>query len=200
MKLATALTTQGQRPDVNLRSAVRLALCVLLATALLSSFSGMATANSGVYLSQDDFLAETYPKGVPETKVIWVAGELKEDIAEALGHDYGRLRVRYWEDGERTTWVLEELGKEEMITVGITVRYGIIEKLRILIYREDRGWEVRLPFFTKQFFGIALNEENSLTGNVDGISGATMSVNSVKALAKVAILLDQQVQAENADG
>ncbi len=171
-----------------------------MATALLNSISDLATANSGVYLSQEDFLTQSYPQGVPEVQVVWVTGELKEAITEALGHELGRLRMRYWDDGERTAWVLEELGKEELITVGITVRLGIIDQLDILVYRENRGWEVRLPFFTKQFFGITLDEENALTHNVDGISGATMSVDAVKALAKVSILLDQQVQAEKFGG
>ena len=200
MKRTATSIAQGHSPDESLRRVVRLTLLVFMATTLLNSFPSLARENAGVYLSQEDFLSQTYPQGVPEVQVVWVTGELKEAITDALGHDLGRLRMRYWDDGEQTAWVLEEIGQEELITVGITVRFGIIDQLHILVYREHRGWEVRLPFFTRQFFGITLNGENALTHNIDGISGATISVNVVKALAKVSILLDQRVQAEKSDG
>lgn len=190
------LIVPGYKMSQGLSRAVQLTLLVFIATALFNAIPSFATAKAGAYLSQEDFLSQSYPQGAPEVKVVWVAGQLKEDIREVLGHDFGRLRVRYWDDGAKTAWILEELGQEEFITVGVTVRYGIIEQLSILTYRESRGWEVRLPFFTKQFFGITLNSKNKLTHNIDGISGATLSVGVVKALAKIAILLDNQVQTE----
>jgi Na+-translocating ferredoxin:NAD+ oxidoreductase RnfG subunit len=101
----------------------------------------------------------------------------------------------------KTVWVLEEIGKEKPITVGIVITNQQIESLRILKFRESRGWEVELPSFTRQFDGIAFktpNEPNStnLTRHIDGISGATLSVRAVKKLSKLALLLQQHVDAQ----
>jgi len=107
--------------------------------------------------------------------------------------------VRYWSRDERTAWILEEIGKTEPITTGIVVDKGAIARISVLIYRESRGWEVRYPFFTDQFKGATLNSTHELDRNIDGISGATLSVRALTRLARVALLLDAKVrQAEAA--
>lgn len=179
---------------------MRQGVFALLATVLLFAFPEASRAGSGVYLSQEDFLSASFPKGVPEIQALWITGDLKEQVKQALGHDLGRLRLRYWDDNERTAWILEEIGKEELITLGITISEGQIDQVRVLVYRENRGWEVRLPFFTRQFVGIKLEDDQSLSKPIDGISGATLSVRALKRLAKVALLLDQQAQAEKTNG
>ena len=65
--------------------------------------------------------------------------------------------------------------------------------MRVLIYRESHGWEVRYPFFTDQFQGLELSSKNRLNKKIDGISGATLSVNALTRLSKLALFLHQQV-------
>lgn len=160
------------------------ALLVLAATAALAR---------GVYQRPADFVAEAFGGAPPDPRVTWVTGALRERIGRILGHPPRFLRVRYWLRGERSAWVLEEIGKEQPITVGIVVDGGRIERIRVLIFRESRGWEVREPFFTRQFEGATLRSGDRLDRPIDGISGATLSVRALTRLARVALLLHAEV-------
>lgn len=63
----------------------------------------------------------------------------------------------------------------------------------MLIYRESGGWEVRYPVFTDQFRQASLTENGKLDVTIDGMFGATLSVNALTRLARVALYLDSQV-------
>ena len=116
------------------------------------------------------------------------------DTATAiLGHRYPSLRVRYWGDARRSAWILEEIGKEKPITVGLVVNGQNIEQVRVLAFRESRGWEVRYPFFTDQFANARLTDNERLDRSIDGITGATLSVGAVTRIARVALLMHEHV-------
>lgn len=168
----------------------------LLAVMALLATGPVAGSSPQVYMDPQDFLGAAFAsKQPPAPQVIWLTGALREQVSEVLGHAPSAVRVRYWDDGEQTVWVLEEIGKEEPITVGISVAAGKIEQLKVLIYRESRGWEVRHSFFVDQFMGVARRDgERGLDRHIDGISGATMSVAALTKLAEVALLLDARVR------
>ena len=117
-------------------------------------------------------------------------------LSSILGRDYNGMRIRYWQSGDRTAWILEEIGKVKLITAGFVVEAGVLRDLQVLIYRESHGWEVRYPFFTDQFDGLQLDAKNQLSQKIDGISGATLSVNALTRLARLALHLHQTVTAE----
>jgi uncharacterized protein with FMN-binding domain len=73
--------------------------------------------------------------------------------------------------------------------VGIVVSDNRIERISVLVFRETRGYEVRYPFFTRQFENAALTPALDLDQHIDGITGATLSVNAVSRLARLALLL-----------
>lgn len=152
-----------------------------------------------VYQEPEAFLEQSFPDGVPEPGVVWLRGELNTGVKDILGHRYPSLRIRYWRKGERSAWILEEIGKDLPITTGIRVNAGQIEALRVLIFRESRGWEVRHEFFTEQFDQAELVEGRRLDRNIDNISGATLSVRAVTKLARLALFLDQWVRQQGAD-
>lgn len=145
-----------------------------------------------VYLAPDVFIAQSF-EGEPEQKVLWLTKDVKASIKEVLGHDYPGLRIRYWQLGERTAWILEEIGKVKPITTGFLIEGDAMLQMQVLIYRESHGWEVRYPFFTDQFTGLALDEKNRLNKKVDGISGATLSVNALTRLSRLALRLHKEV-------
>ncbi len=147
-----------------------------------------------VYLQPEKFLAETFGGDAPKPSVLWISGGTRDALENMLGHSAGALRVRYWAQGDRTAWILEEIGKTEPITTGIVVDKGAIARVSVLIYRESRGWEVRYPFFTDQFKGATLTAMNELDRHIDGISGATLSVRALTRLARVALLLDAKAR------
>ena len=145
----------------------------------------------GVYQTPADFLAETFPGTPPPPGFLWLRETLVDQVKVALGHDLPGLRVRYWLRDGRSAWVLEEIGKEKPITVGFVVAHGAIERMRVLIFRESRGYEVRHGAFTEQFEGARLEEDYRLDRSIDGISGATLSVDALTRLARTVLVLDR---------
>ena len=162
---------------------------------LLSLLSANAFAG-GVYQEPDAFIAEVFAENPPKAEVIWPNNELKAQIKDVLGHDYKGLRIRYWKQDKTTAWILDEIGKDKPITTGFVINNGRIERVRVLIFRESRGWEIRHAFFTDQFDNAALYKDMELDRTIDNISGATLSVRAVTKLARVALLLDQAVNAK----
>lgn len=159
---------------------------------LLSLVAGaQAEAADRVYLEPADFLAAAFPGAAPQVKVLWLTPEVKTALVRIIGHDPAQLRQRYWTDGQRTAWILEEIGKEEAITSGFVVKDGHIESSRVLVYRESRGGEIRYPSFLAQFHGAGLNPEHFLDKSIDGISGATLSVNAMLRMAREALYFDK---------
>ncbi len=154
----------------------------------------------GVYQTPEAFIAEVFADDPPKPTVIWPSSELKAEMKAILGHDYGGLRVRYWQQDGRTAWILDEIGKEKPITTGFVINQGRIERVKVLIFRESRGWEVRHSFFTDQFDNASLQTDHELDRTIDNISGATLSVRAVSRLARIALLLDQTVNADKAKG
>lgn len=164
-------------------------LSVLLASAALWLVPCLARGE--VYQTPDAFLGEAFEQGIPKPKIVWLKGAVKLQVRAILGHDYS-LRVRYWTRAGRSAWILDEVGKDLPITTGIVIGAQGIERLRILEFRESRGWEVRYPFFTEQFEHAELTTELGLNTAIDGISGATLSVGAVQRLARMALYLHRE--------
>lgn len=156
-------------------------------------------ATSGVsaeeYISQKDFLNQVYQGNPPASSAFWLKPEHKKVAQEIFGHDYRGLRIRYWAQGEKISWILEEIGKEKPIRFGVVVSAEKIAQLSVLAFNESRGWEIRHDFFTRQFPGLSLDEKHQLNAHVDGITGATLSVRASTAVARWALYLSEQVQA-----
>jgi len=77
-----------------------------------------------VYQRPEDFVREAFGGHPPPAKVLWLTGERKKAVTRILGHPPPRLRVRYWLQGGTSVWILEEIGKERPITVGVVVENG----------------------------------------------------------------------------
>lgn len=148
-------------------------------------------AAKGVYLTPEQFIASAFNDNEVALQTLWLKGESKKNAEKILNRKLG-LRTRYWTDGERTAWILEEIGKEQPITIGVVVQGDAICDVRILEYRESRGGEVRYPFFTNQYNGVSLRNDTSLSQSIDGISGATLSVRAVTRIARVALFFHRQ--------
>jgi len=169
-------------------SAVFLAL-VFLALVLFQAAPCLAER---VYQPPEEFIAETFGAVSPEVKSLMMLGERKKEVTRILSRKPRKLRTRYWRKGDKTAWILEEIGKTKLITAGFVVEDGKISNAKVLVYRESHGDEVRHSFFLKQFFGLELNADRGLDGNIDGISGATLSVRSMKKMATLALFLDNE--------
>ncbi len=170
-------------------SKISLSFIISLILLILFTMTFSMKSYAETYKTTEVFLKENFTGKVPPAKYVWLRDDLKKKVNAILSHPYGKLRVRYWMSGNKSAWVLEEIGKEKPITTGIIVNNGKISKAEILAFRESRGWEVKYPFFLKQFSQASLKGNNQLDRNVDGITGATLSVRAVTKLARIALLL-----------
>ena len=166
---------------------------VLLLVTLLVALP--AWSQKGVFLTGEAFQRQAFPAGEPALQTLWLTGELRAKAEAVLNHSFAGLRVRYWAHEGRTAWVFDEIGKELPITIGVVVEGDVIEDVAILEFRESRGSEVRFPFFTRQFEKLGLLKKGDrlgLSGHVDGVTGATLSVRAVKKVATLALLFHRQ--------
>ena len=67
---------------------------------------------------------------------------MRTAASNILGHAPAMLRMRYWQAGAKTAWIIDEIGKELPITFGVVVENDAIQVLRVLQFRESRGWEI----------------------------------------------------------
>jgi hypothetical protein len=148
-----------------------------------------------VYQQPADFVAEAFTNP-PARKALWINDSIKAAARQRLGRDIHKLRIRYWREGNRSAWILDEIGKDLPITTGVVIDSGRIERVSVLIFRESRGWEVRYPFFTEQFDAAELTAGGELDRRIDNISGATMSVNALKRQASLALFLSEYLDAD----
>lgn len=164
------------------------------AAALLLALSAAAPAAADeVYQAPEAFVAEAFGGQAPAAEMLWLTGDVRRQATAILGHDPGAARARYWRHDGRSAWVLEEIGKERPITVGFVVEHHRLAETRVLVYRESRGWEVRLPAFVKQFAGASLTPALELDRTIDNVSGATLSVNALRRMARLALFYHRQV-------
>ena len=153
-------------------------------------------------MTPEAFLAESFSPAKPLIESLWLTDDIRDNAKQILNHSYPGLRIRYWQASEesseknsqRTAWIMNEVGKTRPITIGITIADDKIERVRILEFRESRGAEVRMAFFTRQFVGLSLQPPKSqLSESIDGITGATLSVKAVKKTARFALYLHRLV-------
>ena len=164
----------------------------LLITTTLLFLTVSSLFARGIYQTNEDFISEAFSNNPPKNSTIMLSGNVRKTVSSILGHPYGGLIIKYWEKVGRTAWILEEIGKTELITFGVIIRGNKIEKVKVLAFRESRGWEVRYPAFTKQFIGVGLDGDK-LNKKIDGVSGATLSFWAMTGVSRIALFLHQHL-------
>ena len=158
-----------------------------------------------VYMTAEQALAETFPKGVrhePEIKV--VTAEIRERLEKKLGRPVPDSTVTVQKVLDDSGHLLgygvvsDEIGKYHPITflVGATPELKV-ERVSILVYRESHGADVRRTRFLNQYRGKS--PESPIRSNQDivNISGATLSVQAMNyGVRKVLGLLAELYPAE----
>lgn len=189
---------------------MRFYLPLLYSLLLSTAIAPHSWAQRGNFLSMDEFLTRAFVSDDPEVETLWLSKEQRQVSEQILRHKFSMLRVRYWYQGNRTAWVLEEVGKDLPVTIGVVVENDQILDVAVLAFRESRGGEIRFPFFTRQFQGLSLRDSGSDSGgnpditpdrqaqakpvlseSVDGITGATLSVRAMKKIATLALFFHQ---------
>ena len=163
----------------------------LLTIILLIAASGIAQAGTTVYQKPSDFIRSACGGQIPTSKYLTLTSSHQSKIRRLMGHEYRPARVRYWTHKGKMVVILDEIGKTRPITTGYVVNKGKIEHVKMLIYRETIGAEVRRTSFTNQFKGAVLGASGKLSRRVNNIAGATLSTRAMMEMGRVAIYLDQ---------
>ena len=152
-------------------------------------------AMAETYLTPEQFVQAAFGaatlKTAPTVEILWLTKDVATQAENILGHSSKQVRLKFWKADLQTAWILDEIGKEEPITAGFVVENGKILQVSILAYRESRGGEVRHASFLKQYQNVGLLPDNFLNKNIDGISGATLSVRAMGRMARLALYFDQ---------
>ncbi len=165
----------------------------LCAALLLVQPRAPLLAIESIYEAPDAFVSRHFDDNPPEPSMLYPDQPIKDSIKNILGHKYSKFRIRYWLKDNRSVWILEEIGKERPITSGFSIDADRIKEVKVLIFRESRGWEVRYDSFADQFTDAKLTGSLKLDRNIDNISGATLSVRAVTKLARLALMLHKSV-------
>ena len=154
---------------------------------------GKTSFSEEVLLSKKDFIKTAFQKDIPEKKSLFFKGEVKEIAQKIMGHHYKKIRFKYWLYNSRSAWILNRIGKVRPITAGFIIDNCKIASVHVLVYRESHGWEIRYPLFRDQFEGVHLIKDYTLNKKIDGITGATLSVNSMKKMTQLALAMHNKI-------
>tara|TARA_B100001109_G_scaffold231570_1_gene208833 strand:+ start:1312 stop:1824 length:513 start_codon:yes stop_codon:yes gene_type:complete len=163
----------------------------LLTLTLLFGLTLAVEAGTTVYQKPSEFIRSVCGGQVPTTKYLTLTSSNQSRIQRLMGHEYRPARVRYWTYKGKMVVILDEIGKTRPITTGFVVNGGKIESVKMLIYRETIGAEVRRTSFTNQFKGAVLGPSGKLSRRVNNIAGATLSTRAMMEMGRVALYLDQ---------
>ena len=113
-------------------------------------------------------------------------------------------RIYFWEITQQDSLiglvVLDNVkGKSQTITFVVFFDpNGKVLKSHIVKYREPIGGEVSNQYWLKQFFGKSWESDYQVGTDIDGISGATISVNAVtRGIHRSTFVVDYLLKQKN---
>jgi len=149
-----------------------------------------------VYLTEEQALKLLFPKSQQvRAETLRLTPDQKARIQEKIGWKFPEESFRTFKaesngkvDGYAV--IQETIGKHRPITyiVGVTPD-GKVSNIEILVYRESKGSEVRMKRFNSQYEGKTTLDPIRINKDIINITGATMSVRSVSAGVKRALVL-----------
>ena len=141
--------------------------------------------------AETSFLSETFNGNIPKKQRLIVKGEAKDQIKTIMGNNYKKRLFSYWQNDTEQVWILNSIGKYKPITAAFSIQNCSVKSAHVLVYREQHGYEIKYPFFLTQFNNVKIDSTLKLNTKIDNISAATLSVNSMKRMAKMALLLSK---------
>jgi Na+-translocating ferredoxin:NAD+ oxidoreductase RnfG subunit len=149
-----------------------------------------------VYLTEEQALKLLFSKSQQiRAEELRLTQEQKARIQDRIGWKFPEESFRAFKaetngkvDGYAV--IQETIGKHRPITymVGVTPE-GRVSDIEILVYRESKGSEVRMKRFNSQYEGKTPLDPIRINKDIINITGATMSVRSVSAGVKRALVL-----------
>jgi len=149
-----------------------------------------------VFLTEEQALKILFPKSQQvRTEELKLTPEQKTRIQDRIGWKFPEESFRAFKaetNGNVDGYAVlqETIGKHRPITylVGMTPD-GKVFDVEILVYRESKGREIRMKRFNAQYEGKTVEDPIRINKDIINITGATMSVRSVSAGVKRALVL-----------
>ena len=158
-------------------------LLLILATISTSAFSEEIENKNRFLMSGLDV------KELPGHSYIIINEDIQDNIKKILKDTYHLPIIKYWKAGNKVGFVLEAIGKHEFITTGYIVENNKIIDAKVLIYRENYGYEIKHDYFLDQIIGNSVKKNGKLVKSIANISGATLSVKAMRKLSKLSLYL-----------
>jgi len=152
-----------------------------------------------VFLTEEQALKLLFPQSRQvRAEELRLTPDQKVRIQERIGWKFPEESFRAFKaesDGKTDGFAVlqETIGKHRPITylVGVTPD-GKVSDIEILVYRESKGAEVRMKRFNSQYEGKTALDPIRINKDIINITGATMSVRSVSAGVKRALVLVEE--------
>ena len=158
-------------------------LLLVLATLSTSAFSEEIVDKNRFLMSGLDV------KELPGHSYIIINENIQDNIKKILNDTYHLPIIKYWKAGNKVGFILETIGKHEFITTGYIVENNKIIDVKVLVYRENYGYEIKHDYFLDQIIGNSVKKNGKLVKSIANISGATLSVKAMRKLSKLSLYL-----------
>ncbi len=138
-------------------------------------------AHATVYMSAEQASQAMFPAAKFVDRSVTLTDSQRKTIARASRTGQVPKTQHVWEartGNGRAGWFLVDrvLGKHEFITYAVALTPdGTVKRIEILEYRETYGGEVRNSKWRQQFVGKKFGSQLKLGGDIQNISGATLS-------------------------
>jgi hypothetical protein len=153
-----------------------------------------------VYLTPEDAAKLMFPESDSiRAEVITITEDQKRSIVERIGWHFPESTFDCFIGETKGTvdgwaFIQNTIGKHKPMTYMVGVDPdGEVTNVEILVYRESRGSEVRKKRFNYQYQGKTIDDPIRINRDVINISGATMSVRSMSAGVKRALVLADEL-------
>ena len=160
-----------------------------------------------VYLTPEEAAKLTFPDSDSiRLEVITLNENQKRLIEERIGWQFPESTFDCYigeSNGKIDGWafVQNTIGKHKPMTYMVGVDPdGEITNVEVLVYRESRGSEVGKKRFNYQYQGKTIDDPIRINRDVINISGATMSVRSMSAGVKRALVLAHELYLQSQQG
>ena len=132
-----------------------------------------------------------------------IPSKVKKEIQNKVKQKFFRDKIYYWvikkKDGPEYALMDNVLGKSMPMTfIVVFNEEGEVSNSSLIKYRESYGGEVKSKKWLNQFNDMRRDSLYKFPGNIAGISGATISVNSMtRGFSKLSLLLPYVIKDYN---
>lgn len=147
--------------------------------------SPQLAAAEHTYLREADAAHAMFPSSTAATRATLELDDAEVAVLDKtlgrhiVGKIYPYLDVVAAQKHLGVIFLLDVIGQAEPITFAVAITpSGVVQDVRVMVYREPHGAEIENSRFHKQFIGKVLKDPLTLGKDVDAISGATISSRS----------------------